>query len=189
MKKLVILSLLVVLTTSAFAQKKYTQDKYHSKLVFGVTHLKISDVEGKFKSFDVTVTSSKEDFTDAQITLKVDAGSVDTDIEYRDKHLKSADFFDVEKYPSIDFKSSSFKKAGANKYKLAGNLTLHGVTKPIVFDVVYNGKAQNMQKKTCHGFTITGKINRLDFGIATNMGDAVVSNAITLKSNLEFTEE
>lgn len=189
MKKLAILSLLVVLATSAFAQKKYTQDKYHSKLVFGVTHLKISDVEGKFKNFDVTVTSSKEDFTDAQITLKVDVNSIDTDIEYRDKHLKAPDFFDVEKYPTIDFKSSSFKKVGANKYKLAGSLTLHGVTKPIVFDVVYNGKAQNMQKKTCHGFTITGKINRLDFGLASNMGDAMVSNAITLKSNLEFTEE
>lgn len=189
MKKLAILSLMVVLAASTFAQKKFVQDKYHSKLTFGVTHLKISEVEGKFKSFDATATATKADFTDAQITLKADVSSIDTDIEYRDKHLKSADFFDVEKYPTIDFKSSSFKKTGANKYKLAGTLTMHGVSKPIVLNVVYNGSAQTMDKKTNHGFTISGKLNRLDYGIAPNMGNAMISNEITIKSNIEFTEQ
>ncbi|MDD2798492.1 MAG: YceI family protein [Bacteroidales bacterium] len=189
MKKLAILSLLVVLATSTFAQKKYTQDKYHSKLIFGVTHLKISDVEGKFKSFDATATASKADFTDAQVSLKVDVNSIDTDIEYRDKHLKSPDFFDAEKFPTIDFKSSSFKKVAPKKYKMAGTLTMHGVSKPIVFDVVYNGSAQTMDKKTNHGFAVTGKLNRLDFGIAPSMANAMVSNEITLKANIEFTEE
>jgi len=189
MKKLAILTLLVVLATSAFAQKKFTQDKYHSKLAFSVTHLKISEVEGKFKSFDATVAVTKADFSDAQITMKADVNSIDTDIEYRDKHLKSPDFFDAEKYPSIDFKSSSFKKVAPNKYKMAGTLTMHGVSKPIVFDVVYNGSAENMSKKMSHGFTVSGKLNRLDFGIAPNMGNAMVSNEIVVKSNIEFTEE
>ena len=189
MKKLAILSLLVVFATNTFAQKKFTQDKYHSKLTFGVTHLKISEVEGKFKSFDAAATASKADFTDAVVTLKIDVNSIDTDIEYRDKHLKSPDYFDAEKFPTIDFKSSSFKKVGANKYKMAGTLTMHGVSKPIVFDVVYNGSAKTMDKKTNHGYTVTGKLKRTDFGIAASTPAAMISDEITLKSNIELTEE
>ena len=170
-----------------FTQSNYTIDKNHSRLAFTATHFAISHVDGSFKNFDATLKTSKDDFTDAVIQMTADAKSINTDVEMRDKDLRSSNWFDVEKFPKIEFKSSAFKKVNDKNYKLEGNITMHGVTKPIAFDVVYNGKALNpMSKKNSVGFTVSGKLNRKDFGIGTEAFEGVVGKEIELRSNIEF---
>jgi polyisoprenoid-binding protein YceI len=170
----------------SFSQATYELDKNHARLGFSVTHFGISHVEGTFRNFDVIMKSAKSDFTDAQINLTADINSIDTDNDMRDKDLKGANWFDAEKYPTLTFKSKSFKKLSGNKYALSGDLTMHGVTKPITLDVVYNGKSANpMTKKMSAGFTMTGKLNRKDFAIGPDSGSPV-GNDIEIRSNVEF---
>ena len=141
MKKLLFAAFLLI-QAATFAQTTWKNDKMHSKLTFTVTHLMVSDVDGLFKNFDVTITSAKPDFSDAVFQLTADAASINTDVEMRDNDLKSANYFDVAKYPTLTFKSTSITPNGKNRYKLAGDLTLHGVTKPVTTtaSVVVSGK-------------------------------------------------
>jgi polyisoprenoid-binding protein YceI len=187
MKKINVLAILVFLTGSAFAQN-WTLDKAHAKVGFSVTHLLVSDVEGSFKTFDATLTSSSADFSDATIDFSADVASVNTDNEKRDGHLKSPDFFDAAKFTTLTFKSSSFKRVDGKNYKLAGNLTIHGVTKPVVLDVIVNGPLTHPfdPKKTVAGFKVSGKINRKDYGVGEKMGPAVVGEEISIVANAEF---
>jgi polyisoprenoid-binding protein YceI len=188
MKKILALALGTVLfSTAIFAQKTYTLDKYHSRVNFSATHFGISHVEGNFKSIDATLTAAKEDLTDAQITFTADVNTINTEVEYRDNDLKSPAYFDAAKYGSITFKSTAFKKVSGKKYKLAGNITIHGVTKPIVFDVLFNGTAITAMKKPTAGFTLSGKLNRLDFGVGGPAISSGISNEILLSANVEFT--
>jgi polyisoprenoid-binding protein YceI len=187
MKKALLTFAVILLANVCHSQNTYALDKYHSKLGFSVMHFGISNVEGRFKSFDATMKSSKEDFSDAVIEMAADAASIDTDVEMRDKDLRSDNWLDAEKYPKLVFKSSSFKKVSDKMYKLEGNMTIHGVTKPMVFNVVYNGKAQNpASKKNSVGFTVTGKLNRKDFNIGTGPSAGAVGNEVELRSNVEF---
>lgn len=124
MKKLVLLFVAVAISTASFAQTKWTVDPMHSFVTFSVKHMGISFVDGSFKKFDGTVTAAKPDLTDAKISFTVDVNSVDTDVEQRNKHLKSDDFFNAEKFPAMTFESTSFKKLTGNNYELAGKLTI-----------------------------------------------------------------
>ena len=128
MKNVLMIVGLMALGFTATAQK-WSVDKAHSKVGFSVVHLMLSDVEGSFKISDATLTATKDDFSDAQFDLTADVNSVFTDVDRRDTHLKSADFFDAAKFSTISFKSNSFKKVADRKYKLTGELTMHGVTK------------------------------------------------------------
>ncbi len=187
MKKLFMTIAAVVITVIADAQSTYTLDKNHTKVEFIATHFGISHVEGRFKNVTVIFSSQKEDFTDAVIEVTIDVKSIDTDIEMRDNDLKSENWFYADKYPAIVFKSTSFKKIDGKHYKLEGNITIHGMTKFILLDVTYNGKAFNpMSTKHSVGFTITGKLNRKDFSVGTGAGNSVVSDEIELISNAEF---
>jgi polyisoprenoid-binding protein YceI len=149
----------------------------------------VSEVEGSFKLFDGSMEASKPDYSDAKITFTVDATSVNTDNEMRDKHLKSDDFFATEKYPQMKFVSKSFTPQGGNKYKLAGDLTIKDVTKPVVFDVTYGGTA-NAMGKTKSGFKAKTTINRFDYNLkwdkATEAGGLVVSKDVELAVNVEL---
>jgi polyisoprenoid-binding protein YceI len=187
MKKINVLAILVFLTGTAFAQT-WTLDKAHAKVGFSTTHMMISDVEGSFKTFDATLTSAKPDLSDATFDFTADVNSVNTDQEKRDAHLKSPDFFDAAKYPTITFKSTSFKKVDGKNYQLAGNLTMHGVTKPVEFALVLNGPLTHPfdAKKTIAGVKVTGKINRKDFAVGEKMGAAVISEEVTIVANAEF---
>jgi polyisoprenoid-binding protein YceI len=187
MKKLFLLSLITSLSFAAFSQKTYTLDKYHSRVGFSATHFGISHVEGDFKTIDATLKATKADLTDAVISFTADVNTINTEVEYRDNDLKSANYFDAAKFPTLTFTSTSFKKVSGKNYKLAGNITIHGVTKPIVFNVVYNGTAVTAMKKPTAGFTITGKLNRLDFGVGSSALKSGVSNEIELRANVEFT--
>ena len=179
--------ILLISTTILFAQKTYTLDKYHAKVGFSALHFGISHIEGNFKIIDATLESKKADFADAEITFTADVNSINTDVEYRDNDLKSANYFDAVKFPSINFKSTSFKKLTGKNYRLLGNITIHGITKPVVFNVIYNGQAVTAMKKPTAGFTITGKINRLDFAVGGPVIASGISNEIELTSNVEFT--
>ena len=185
MKKATLFAALLFSSVGAFAQN-WTLDKAHSNLGFTVTHMMLSEVDGKFKTFDVKMTSSKDDFTDAQIELTADVSSINTDQERRDTHLKSPDFFDATKYPTLAFKSKSVTKVSGNKYKVAGDLTMHGVTKPVVLDAVLKGPVTNPQnKKTLAGFTVTGEVKRGDFTLGSAPA-AVVSDEITIRASGEL---
>ncbi len=171
------------------AATKWTLDKAHSTAKFSVTHMVVSETEGAFKMFDGTMENTKADFSDAKISFTVDVNSLSTDNDYRDKHLKSDDFFNAEKFPSIKFESTSFTPQGGSKYKLAGNLTIRDVTKPVTFDVVYGGSIKT-QQGTKIGFKATTTINRFDYNLkwdkATETGGLVVGKdvEITVKAEL-----
>jgi polyisoprenoid-binding protein YceI len=146
----------------------------------------VTEVEGAFKTFDAKVTSSKDDFSDAVIELSADPASISTDNDNRDNHLKSPDFFDVAKFTTLTFKSTSFKKVEDKKYKLVGDLTLHGVTKSVELEVTLNGVGANpMSKKTVAGFKVSGKFKRTDFGVG-QAGGTVVGEEIHVRANIEL---
>src|SRR5690606_31803926 len=131
MKKITFFFAFLLISVGAFAQTTWTADPFHSRLGFSVTHLGISDIDGHFSDYQVTVKAAKADFSDASIELTVQTSSINTRIDPRDKHLRSPDFFDVEKYPTMTFKSTSIKKSGKDTYQLSGDLTLVGQTKPV----------------------------------------------------------
>ena len=186
MKKfLLIAAVAMIFSNLANSQNSYALDKYHAQLSFSVLHMGISFVDGNFKDIDGKLVSSKEDFSVAQIELTADVKSINTEVEMRDNDLREK-WFEVAKFPSLTYKSTSFAKVSGNNYKLSGNITLHGVTKPIVFDVVYNGMAQSpFNKKYSYGFTISGRLKRSDFGVGAE-AVATVANEVELKSNVEF---
>ena len=188
MKRVTMIIAAVMVSLATFAQT-WNLDKAHAKLGFTITHLMVSDVEGSFKSFDVTLTSSKEDFSDAVINLTAEVGSINTDNEKRDAHLKSPDFFDAAKYPTLTFKSKSLTQVSGKNYKLTGDLTMHGITKPVTLDVVYNGTITHpMSKKLVAGFKVSGTFKRSDFGVGGAM-TGVLSDEVTLVANAEFVKQ
>jgi len=192
MKKIMFAAALVLSQSALFAQIKWNVDPAHSSAKFTVTHLVISEVEGNFKTFSGTLTNTKPDFTDAQVDFTIDVNSVNTDNEMRDKHLKSDDFFNTEKYPNMVFKSTSMKKLAGNKYALMGNLTIRSVTKPVKFDVTYGGTAKDAYGNTKAGFKATTVVNRFDYGLkwntATEAGGATVGKDVTIDLRLEFAQ-
>ncbi|MEO6852029.1 MAG: YceI family protein [Mucilaginibacter sp.] len=172
---------------------KWVIDPMHSEIQFKVKHLVISTVSGFFKSFEGTVESEDEDFEGAKIDFSIDINSIDTNQEQRDGHLKSAEFFDAEKYPKITFSSTSFTKTDDDEYKLTGDLTIKGVTKSVTLDVEHGGTATDFYGISKTGFEITGKINRKDFGLTwdgvTEAGSIVVGEDIKLSMNIQVAKQ
>lgn len=186
-----LLAIALFVTTTVFAAVTlWKNDKAHSQLQFTVTHLGLTDISGTFNDFDVTVRSEKDDFSDAVFELTAQVASIDTRVEARDNHLKSADFFDAEKYPAITYKSTAIKKKGKNKYKLTGDLTMHGVTKSVTMDLLYRGKLVNEEKGTeTVGFQLTGEINRSDFNVGSAFPAPMLSDVIQIKADGEFVKK
>jgi polyisoprenoid-binding protein YceI len=188
MKKIITLLTIALLpATAVFAQTTWKVDKAHSQLKFTITHLAVSDVDGVFKDFDVTIVANKPDFSDAKFNLVAQAVSVNTDNDKRDEDLKSATFFDVAKYATLTFTSTGITKAGANRYKVKGNLTLHGVTKTVVMDLWYRGTITNpMSNAADAGFQLTGVLKRSDFGFGSKYSPPMLSDEVQIKANGEF---
>ncbi|MBS1551571.1 MAG: YceI family protein [Bacteroidetes bacterium] len=190
MKKIFLLLTLVLINTSVFAQSVWKADLNHSKLNFSTVHLGISEVEGLFKKFDVTIEANNDNFSDGVFTLTVDMTSVDTEIEMRDNHLRSADFFDTENYPVMTFKSNSIRETEKNRYVLNGDLTIRGITKPVTMELWYRGTIVNDKDKSqTSGFQLTGSINRSDFNIGTKFPDAMISETVMIKADGEFKKQ
>jgi polyisoprenoid-binding protein YceI len=190
MKKINLLLVLVLFSASLFAQTKWTVDKAHSKVQFSVAHMVISDVTGNFKNFDTYVETNGDDFENAKIDFWADVNSINTENEGRDKHLKSDDFFNAEKFPKITFKGKSMKKVGEGKYQLTGDFTMRDVTKQITLDVVFRGMVKDPWGNTKAGFKITGEVNRFDYGLKWNglveTGGLVVGKTVSLIVDLEL---
>ncbi len=190
MKKLtIILAAFLVLTSFTTTPGIWKNDDPHSQLGFTVKHMGIADVSGTFNDFDVTINSAKSDFSDAVFELTASIASIDTRVEARDNHLKSPDFFDAQKYPTLHFKSTSLKKDGDTKFKLTGDLTLHGVTKEVTMDLEYRGTVENaMNKKQTAGFQLTGVIRRSDFAVGNSFPPPMISDEVRIKADGEFVQ-
>ena len=185
MKPILVLITSLFLSSNLFVQTAWTADKNHTQLHFSAMHFGIAHIEGVFHKFEVSMKCEKEDFSDAQIEMTADVKSLDTQVEMRDNDLKSPHWFDAEKFPTLVFKSTSFTKIKNNKYKLKGNITIHGVSKPIEFDVTFNGWAVTMTKKQTAGFAVRGKLKRSDFNLGKNpIPD--VSDEIEVWANAEI---
>ena len=186
-KATIIFSAFLFLTAFTTLNDVWKSDDPHSQLGFTVTHLGVADVSGTFNDFDVTVTSQKPDFSDAVFELSANVASIDTRVEQRDNHLKSADFFDAAKYGTMTFKSTAIKEAGKDMYKLTGDLTMHGITKQVTMDLQYRGTVVNaMSKKPTAGFQLTGILKRSDFGIGPKFPPPMISDEVRIKADGEF---
>jgi len=187
MKKISLVLLLAVASLTTFAQTTWVADPAHSQIKFDVTHTGISTVSGAFTDFEATIVAGKDDFSDAVFSFTAKTSSVNTGIEARDKHLRSADFFDVAQFPDLSFKSNSLVKISDGKYKLIGNLTLHGVTKPIELELWYRGVFSNpTNQKKVVGFRAVGDLKRSDFGFGSKFPEQMLSEIIHIVADGEF---
>ncbi|MFS8582764.1 MAG: YceI family protein [Limnochordales bacterium] len=149
-------------------QTTWTIDPSHTIVEFGIRHLMITTVKGRFGGVEGTIKGNPDDWTDAEVEVKIDAASVDTRNEDRDNHLRSADFFEVEKYPHLTYKSTKVTKTGENSYTIEGELTIRDVTKPVTLEAEYLGKAVDPWGNEKIGFSAKAKVNRKDFGLTWN---------------------
>ncbi len=191
MKQIIIAFIAFFLGISLNAQNtKWNFDESHSKISFSVTHMMISDVEGKFNKYEGEILSDKDDFSDAKINFKIDVKSIDTDNDKRDDHLKSADFFNAEKFPDIIFTGEKMIKKSKGKYKLSGDFTMLGVTKKIILDVTYRGMKKDPWGNLRAGFKISGTINRNDWGLkynsALDAGGVMIGEEVDIICNIEL---
>lgn len=174
------------------ATTKWVLDPTHSELQFKVKHLMITTVTGIFKEISGSIESTSDDFEDAQIEFSAQTSSIDTSNGDRDKHLKSADFFDSEKFPAMVFTSTGFSKTG-DDYELTGNLTIKDVTKTVRLTAELGGIATDPWGNIKAGFTVNGKINRTDFGLTWNAaletGGVMVSEEVRILGELQFVKQ
>jgi len=193
MKRLVFLisSILLLAFPLAAQAALWNIDPEHSSIGFKVRHLMVSNVQGSFGKHSGTVDIDDKDITRSKVEITIDTNSIDTNVQKRDEHLRSADFFDVAKYPTMTFVSKKVAKAGKNKLKVTGDLTLHGVTREVVLAV--DGPSQETRDpwgNTRKGATATTKINRKDFGLTWNKaletGGVVVGEEVTITLEIEM---
>ena len=195
MKQLVGLFFAAFVVTQALASEPtvWKMDRAHSQVTFSVSHLMIAEVTGRFTDFDVTLVQPGDDFETGQIQATIKTASINTDVEQRDKHLRSDDFLNTEKFPTILFKSTSTEKVGEGKYKVKGDLTIRDVTRSVDLDVKYNGSIKDPQGRTRSGYKATTTINRFDYGVQwdkeTETGGLVAGKEIEITLPLEFRKE
>ena len=162
----------------------------HSEITFKVRHMMISNVSGQFKKFESKVETEGDDLTTADVTFSADIDSISTNNEQRDGHLKSPDFFDAATYTQLVFESTSMEKTGDDTYTLHGNLTMRGVTNTIALDVEFGGIIKDPFGYNRAGFTVTGKVNRKDYGLnwsaLTEAGGLVVSDDVKFEAHMEY---
>lgn len=187
--------ILAFATLNLKAQTNWNVDAAHSKLGFSVTHMMVSETEGKFKVYEGKVSSKTDmDFTDASIDFSVDVNSINTDNDQRDTHLKSPDFFDVATNPKITFKSTSMKPGKIkNTYTLTGDLTMHGVTKKVTLNAIGAAKiVKDPYGMMRYAFKINGVLNRYDFGLKYNAameaGGMILSEEVKIDCTIEITK-
>jgi polyisoprenoid-binding protein YceI len=175
---------------SLFAQTTWNFDKSHTSIGFSVTHLLITDVEGRFNDFGGSIVTNGDGFENARVDFSANVASIDTDNEKRDNHLRSDDFFNAQKYPKLKFEGKSMKKVGENAYKLTGDLTIRDVTKTVTLDVAFKGMVKDPWGNTKAGFRITGEVNRFDYNLKwntlTEAGGAVVGKTVSLIINVQL---
>ena len=168
-------------------------DPTHSELQFKIKHLMISTVTGQFNEFKATVETDNDDFTKAKVHFEATVDSISTNNEQRDAHLKNGDFFDAEKYPVIIFDSERMEKTTEDEYKLYGTLTMRGVSKKVALNTDFGGITKDPWGNTRTGFSVSGKINRHDFGVsfgaASETGGVLLSDEVKINANIQLVKE
>ncbi len=171
----------------------YNIDTSHSLIEFSVKHMMVTTVKGRFTKFQGEVEIDEETPANSKVDVTIDTASISTGDEKRDGHLRSADFFEPEKYPTLTFTSKTVKPLGDEKYRVAGDLTMHGVTREVSFDITREGVTKNMQGKTLHAFSATLSLSRKDFGLEWNValesGGWLVSDQVKISLEVEALEK
>ena len=178
--------------TTVLEKTKWAIDPTHSEVGFKVKHLMITNVSGSFSKFNAEVNAEDDSFSKADIVFTADIDSISTNNEQRDTHLKSVDFFDAENHPQLTIKADGLSGEGESR-KLNGTITMRGVTKPIVMHVDFGGVAKVPWGNTKAGFTLTGTINRKDFGLnwnaPTEAGGLLVSEEVRLHAEIQLVKQ
>ncbi len=191
--KPVVATLVLAAPSLAFAAE-YVIDTGHSSAQFSVKHMMVSNVRGSFANVTGTANLDEKDITKSTVEAVIDVNTVNTNDPKRDEHLRSADFFDAAKYPTITFKSTKVQKAGKDKLKVSGDLTLHGVTKPVVLDVEgFSSEVKDPWGNIKRGGVATTKVNRKDFGLGWNKvletGGVAVGEEVSITIDLELNKK
>ena len=183
----VVPALLAVLALAprAFAADTYQVDPVHSSAEFKIRHMGVSNVTGRFTDLSGTVTLDAASDAKNAVQMEVKTASIDTSNEQRDKHLKSADFFNAEKFPTMTFKSTSFKKSDGATYEVKGDFTLLGVTKPVTAKVEQIGTGKGKDGKPLVGFETSFTIKRSDFGMNKMLGDSMIGDEVKITVAVE----
>jgi polyisoprenoid-binding protein YceI len=190
-RRLAVLALtLAIASPLALAQTStWVPDKAHSEVVFSVLHMSLSKVRGRFGNIGGSIVMNESDITKSTINVTIDVTTVETGVAQRDTDLKSPNFFDVAQFPTATFVSTSITKSGSG-LTVSGNLTVHGVTKPVVLQVDNpTGPANGMDHKPHYGFSATTTIKRTDFGIAPKYPSAAIGDDITLTIDLDAVKQ
>lgn len=175
------------------ANSKWVVDAAHSSIDFSVKHMMVAKTKGTFHKFDASIEADPTDLTTADIQFTIDASSIDTRNSDRDNHLRSADFFDVEKNPSITFKSTKIVKTDNDEYDVTGDVTINGVSRSETFAVVFEGQGKNPWGQEVAGFSGKGAINRSDYNLTYNAaletGGVLIGDKITISLEIEASKE
>jgi len=176
------------------AKAKWVIDSAHTEISFKVKHLMISNVKGVFKEFKGSVSTSGDELVASEIEFSLNPASIDTGAADRDAHLKSGDFFDVEKFKTLDFRGTSIKKAEeTGTFVLSGDLTIKGTSKPVKLNVEFGGKMKDPWGNEKAGYTLTGKINRKEWGLnwnaALEAGGVLVSDDVTINCDVQLLKQ
>ena len=172
---------------------KWVIDPTHSEIGFKIKHLMITNVSGKFETFEAEDQTEGDDFTTAQIEAKISTASINTNNLQRDEHLRNSDFFEVDKHPEILFSSTKVEKVDEENFVVYGNLSLKGIVKPVKLDVEYSGATKDPWGNQKAGFVISGKINRSDFGLnfnaALETGGLVLGEEVKINSEVQLVKQ
>ena len=175
------------------ATTKWSLDLTHSEIGFKIKHLMISNVTGHFTKFDVQAQTTNDDFSSASVEANIEVASINTNNEQRDAHLRNADFFETETHPNIHFKSTRVEKEDDDTFYLFGDLTIKDTTKPVKINVEYSGTATDPWGNIKAGFTISGKINRKDWGInynaAMETGGLLLGEELKIQGEIQLVKE
>jgi polyisoprenoid-binding protein YceI len=175
------------------SKTKWVLDPTHSEIGFKIKHLMITNVSGNFNKFEVSADTDGDDFTTAQINTKIEVESVNTNNSQRDAHLRNADFFEVEKYPFITFKSTRIEKVDDDNYNLFGDLTIKQTTKPVKLALEFGGVTKDMYGNHKAGFSLAGKINRHEFGVTYNpileTGSVALGEEIKINGEVQLVKQ
>jgi polyisoprenoid-binding protein YceI len=187
-RKLLIVATLTAAAALPVAADTYNVDPSHSEAGFQIRHL-VSQVRGKFDDYKGTIQLDPAKMENSTVEFAIKAASIDTGNADRDKHLRSADFFDVEKYPEITFKSKSIKATGKDQYAVTGTFTMHGVSKELTLPVTFGGTAKDPWGNQRAGFSTATTLARKDYGIVWNKaldtGGALLGDDVKIEINLE----
>ena len=175
------------------ANTTWLLDSTHSELGFKIKHLMISNISGSIKTFNVEATMKDEDFSTAQIRLTAEMASISTNNEQRDAHLRNSDFFEVEKYPELVFNSTKVERVDDETFKVHGDLTLKGVTKPVQLNVEYSGVTKDPWGGQRSGFVVSGKIKRTEWGVNFNgvleTGGLALGEEVKIQSEIQLVKQ